>query len=160
MAHIAGAGRLDLNSRWSTPIECCSTYATAFPFTTQAQRDPVSGVSEGLLENDRARENQPKILLTNTGVEYWSSGGRAAALTHLTPDGSRDAALPENVRVYLLAGTQHGTGPFPPARGAGQQLLNPTVQSWVLRALLAAMNGWVRDGVAPPASRQPRLDQG
>ena len=160
LAHIAGAGRLDLNSRWSTPIECCSTYATAFPFTTNAQRDPVSGISEGLIENERARDNQPKLFLTNTGVEYWSSGGRAAALTHTTPDGARDISLPENVRIYLLAGTQHGTGPFPPARGAGQQLLNPNVQSWVLRALLVAMDRWVRDGIAPPDNRQPRLDQG
>ena len=160
MAHIAGAGRLDLNSRWATPVECCSTYATSFPFSTHAQRDPVTGLTEGLLENDRSRTNQPKVFLTNTGVEYWSSGGRAAALTHTTPDGSRDVAQAENVRVYLMAGTQHGTGPFPPTRGAGQQLLNPTVQSWVLRALLVAMDRWVRDGVAPPASRHPRLDQG
>jgi hypothetical protein len=160
MAHIAGAGRLDLNSRWSMPVECCSTYATAFPFSVQAQRDPVSGATEGLLDNDRARSNQPKLFLTNTGVEYWSSGGRAAALTHSTPDGGRDIAQAENVRVYLMAGTQHGTGPFPPTRGAGQQLLNPTVQSWALRSLLVAMDRWVRDGVAPPASRHPRVDQG
>ena len=59
-----------------------------------------------------------------------------------------------------MAGTQHGSGPFPPTQGNGQQLLNPTNQSWVLRALLVAMDRWVRDGVSPPASRHPRLDQG
>lgn len=85
---------------------------------------------------------------------------RAAALTHTVPDGTRDAEPPEKVRVYLFAGTQHGTGPFPPARGNGQQLLNPTVQSWVLRSLLVAMDRWGREGIAPPASRHPRLDQG
>ena len=160
MAHISGAGRLDVNSRWSTPVECCSTFSTSFPFSAGAQRDPVSGVTEGLLDNERARANQPKLFLTNTGVEYWSSGGRAAALTHTTPDGARDVAQPENVRVYLMAGTQHGTGPFPPRRGNGQELLNPTNQSWVLRALLTAMDRWVQNGVEPPASRHPRLDQG
>lgn len=160
MAHIAGAGRLDVNSRWSTPVECCSTFSTSFPFSAGAQRDPVSGVTEGLLDNERARANQPKLILTNTGVEYWSSGGRAAALTHTTPDGARDVAQPENVRVYLMAGTQHGTGPFPPRRGNGQELLNPTNQSWVLRALLTALDRWVQNGVEPPASRHPRLDQG
>jgi hypothetical protein len=113
-----------------------------------------------MLDNDRARANQPKLFLTNTAVEYWSSGGRVAALTHTTPDGARDVTQPDNVRVYLLAGTQHGTGPFPPKRGNGQELLNPTNQSWVLRALLAAMDNWVRDGIEPPASRHPRLDQG
>jgi hypothetical protein len=160
MAHIAGSGRFDLNSRWSTPVECCSTLATSFPFSAGAQRDPVSGLTEGLLDNTRARTNQPKLFLTNTGVEYWSSGGRAAALIHTTPDGKRDIAQPDNVRVYLFAGTQHGTGPFPPTRSNGQELLNPTVQSWVARALLVAMDRWVREGVAPPASRHPRLDQG
>ena len=160
MAHIAGSGRLDVNSRWSTPVECCSTFSTSFPFSARAQRDPVSGTTEGLLDNERARLNQPKLLLTNTGVEYWSSGGRAAALTHTTPDGARDIAQPENVRVYLMAGTQHGTGPFPPRRGNGQELLNPTNQSWVLRALLTALDRWVQNGVEPPASRHPRLDQG
>jgi hypothetical protein len=160
MVHIAGAGRLDLNSRWSTPVECCSTYATSFPFSIQAQKDPVSGLTEGLLDNDRARSNQPKLFLTNTGVEYWSSGGRAAALTHTTPDGARDLAQPDNVRIYLMAGTQHGTGPFPPVHGNGQELLNPTNQSWVLRALLVAMDSWVRNGIQPPASRHPQLDQG
>ena len=59
-----------------------------------------------------------------------------------------------------MAGTQHGTGPFPPQRGNGQELLNPTNQSWVLRALLMAMDRWVQKGVEPPASRHPRLDQG
>jgi hypothetical protein len=160
MAHIAGSGRLDLNSRWSTPVECCSTYATSFPFSVGAQKDPVSGLTEGLLDNERARANQPKLFLTNTGVEYWSSGGRAAALTHSTPDGAHDVSQPDNVRVYLMAGTQHSPGPFPPARGRGQELLNPTNQSWVLRALLVAMDSWVRENVQPPASRHPRLDQG
>ena len=159
MAHIAGAARLDLNSRWSTPVECCTIYSTSFPFSTTAQRDPLSSIAEGLLDNDRARANQPKLFLTNTSVEYWSSGGRAAALTHTTPDGTRDITETD-VRVYLLAGTQHGTGPFPPTRGNGQELLNPTNQSWVLRALLVAMDDWVREDVDPPASRRPRLDEG
>ena len=160
MAHIAGAGRLDVNSRWSTPVECCSTFSTSFPFSAGAQRDPVSGSTEGLLDNERSRANQPKLFLTNTGAEYWSSGGRAAALTHTTPDGSRDVTQPANVRLYLMAGTQHGTGPFPPQRGNGQELLNPTNQSSGLRALLTAMDRWVQKGVEPPASRHPRLDQG
>ncbi len=63
-------------------------------------------------------------------------------------------------RVYLLASTQHSPGPFPPTRGTGQELLNPNNQSRVLRALLVALDRWVREGINPPASRHPRLDQG
>jgi hypothetical protein len=137
-------------------VECCSTYATSFPFSIEVQKDPVSGITEGLLDNDRARTHQPKLFLTNTRVEYWSSGGRAAALTHTTPDGTRDRAQPGNVRVYLMAGTQHGPGPFPPERGNGQQLLNPTNQSWVLRALLAL---WTR-GYETASSHRPVVTRG
>jgi hypothetical protein len=156
MPHIAGAARIDLNRSGSSPNPA-DTAATAFPFADRAERDPVSGVTEGLLDNDRARRNQPKVFYTNTDVEYWSATGRAAALLHTTPDGARDLELPDNVRVFHLAGTQHGPGAFPPARAAGQQMGNPTDDSFVMRALLVALDRWVREGQAPPASRHARL---
>ena len=159
MAHIAGAARLDLNRRGSTPTTLGGFSATAFPFAESAQRDPVSGVTEGLLENERARQHQPKIMFTNTGVEYWG-GGRSAALIHMSPDGIRDVAPGSNARAYFLAGTQHGPGAFPPQQGLGQQRGNPTDYWWAMRALLVAMDRWVREGVAPPASRVPLLADG
>ena len=159
MPHIAGAARIDLNRPGATPNPA-DTAATAFPFADRAQRDAVSGVSEGLLDNDRARRNQPKVFYTNTDVEYWSATGRAAALLHTTPDGARDLELPDNVRVFHIAGTQHGPGPFPPARSAGQLPANPTDDTFVMRALLVALDRWVREGTAPPASRHARLSDG
>jgi hypothetical protein len=159
LSHIAGAGRLDLNARWALPT-VATARATAFPFSTGAQRDPVSGITEGLLDNARARTTQPKIFHTNSGVEYWSGAGRAAALVHTTPDGSRDSTPAPGERVYFISGTQHTPSAFPPPRGNGQQRLNPTDTAWVLRALLVSMDRWVRDGVAPPASAYPRLDRG
>ena len=159
MAHIAGAARIDVNRRWSTPT-AGDGFVGGFPFATSAQRDPVSGVTEGLLDNARARRNQPKIFFTNSAVEYWIDVGRAAALIHTTPDGSRDLALADNTRAYLVAGAQHTPGAFPPAQGPGQQRANPTDDGWVLRALLAAMDRWVREGVAPPSSRHPRHADG
>src|SRR5262249_62359246 len=109
----AGPGRFDVHSRWWQPVECCSTLATSFPFSAAAQRDPTSGLTEGLLDNPRARANQPKLFLTNTGVEYWSSGGRAAALIHTTPDGKRDVAQPQNVRIYLFCWNSAWNRTFP-----------------------------------------------
>ena len=41
----------------------------AFPFADNAMRDPVSGRIDGLLDNDRARVNQPKVFYTNTAIE-------------------------------------------------------------------------------------------
>jgi hypothetical protein len=74
------------------------------------QRDPVTGVEEGLLENARAGEHQPKVFWTNTATEVWE---KAAALETMTPDGSQDRPLPSNVRLYVFAGTQHDPARFP-----------------------------------------------
>jgi alpha/beta hydrolase family protein len=157
MAHIAGAGRLSINeARGATPNALSMYNATRFPFSDAAQRDPNSGRTEGLLDNDRARQNQPKIFYTNTGVEYWG-GGRAAALVHTTLDGKSDLTPPDNVRVYFLTGTQHSPSRFPPRMTSGQQLDNPVEYAWTLRALLTGMDRWVRQGTAPPASQHPRL---
>jgi hypothetical protein len=159
MAHIAGAARLDVNRRWATPTGLGTYAATAFPFADMAQKDPVSGATDGLLDNPRARMNQPKIFYTNTGVEYWG-GGRSAALIHTSADGAKDITLPPNVRAYFFAGNQHGPSGFPPPEGQGQQKANPTDYWWSMRALVVAMQKWVTDGTAPPASRYPKLSDG
>ncbi|HKF69009.1 MAG TPA: alpha/beta hydrolase domain-containing protein [Vicinamibacterales bacterium] len=159
MAHIAGAARLDVNRRWATPTGLGTYAATAFPFADMAQKDPVSGTTDGLLDNPRARMNQPKIFYTNTGVEYWG-GGRSAALIHTTADGTKDIALPSNVRTYFFAGNQHGPSAFPPPEGQGQQKANPTDYWWSMRALVIAMQKWVTDGTLPPPSQYPKLSDG
>ena len=159
MAHIAGSARTDLNQRWATPTAVATYAATSFPFADAKQRDPVTGTEEGALDNRRAREHQPKIFYTNTPVEYWG-GGRVAALIHSTPDGSKDLVLPDNERAYFLTGSQHGPARFPSAVNNGQQRDNPNDYWWTMRALLVAMDKWVREGLAPPPSRHPRLQDG
>jgi Alpha/beta hydrolase domain len=159
MANIAGAARIDLNARGATPTALGQFTATSFPFADRKLQDPATGVAEGALDNPRAREHQPKIFYTNTGVEYWG-GGRSAALIHTTSDGTKDLVLPDNERVYLLAGSQHGPAAFPSRVTNGQQKENPNNYWWTMRALLVAMDRWVREGVAPPASRYPRLQDG
>ena len=46
-------------------------------------------------------------------------------------------AAPEgdNVRIYLLAGGQHGPGAFPPVQTIGQQPSNPLDYRWAMKAL-------------------------
>jgi hypothetical protein len=160
MAHIAGASRIDLNFRGATPTAQGQFGATSFPFADVSQRDPVTGVQEGALDNPRARDFRPKIFYTNTGVEYWG-GGRQAALIHTTPDGGKDLALPENERVYFLTGSQHSAGRFPPAEARnGEQQENPNAYSHVMRALFVAMDKWVRESTSPPPSQYPKLQDG
>jgi hypothetical protein len=155
--HLAGASGLNLNRRWSTPTSLSSDVATFFPFSDMKQRDPVTGVEEGLLENTRAGERQPKVFWTNTPTEVWE---KAAALETMTPDGLKDRALPPNARLYVFAGTQHDPARFPSALSNGQLQDNPTDYIWAMRALLVAMEKWVRQGTAPPPSRYPRLQDG
>lgn len=158
-AHIAGAARLSLNERGATPTSLSMYTATMFPFANAATRDPASGRTEGLLDNDRARQNQPKTFFTNTSVEYWG-GGRSAALLHTSPDGTSDLTLGDNTRVYYLTGSQHGPARFPTRVGQGQQPDNPLEYWWTMRGLMAAMERWLRDGTPPPASRYPHLSDG
>jgi hypothetical protein len=158
LAHIAGASRLSLNERGATP-NAGKAPTPAFPFADAAYRDPISGRTEGLLDNDRARANQPKVFYSNSSIEYWS-GDRTAALIHTTPDGKADATIPDNVRVYFLTGTQHVPARFPPRVTSGQQAENPVDYAWTMRALLVAMDKWVRQGTTPPASQYPKLSDG
>jgi hypothetical protein len=150
--HIAGAGQGSFNERFATP-GYSSFPATRFPFTDLEQRNP-QGARDGILAAYKPAQ-LPNVIYTNTSVEYWGQG-RAAALTHTTIDGQSDAMLPDNVRIYLLSGTQHGESAFPPAFGAGQAMGNPTPQANVMRALLRAAHQWTASGVRPPDSRYPR----
>jgi hypothetical protein len=155
--HLGGAGGVVLDERWSTPTSLLMETATHFPFSDRKQRDPVTGSEDGLLENARAGARQPKVFYTYSDTEYWE---RSVALTHTTPDGSKDIALPENVRLYHFAGGPHNIGRFPPAASNGQVTDNPFDYRISMRALLVAMEKWVRDGVAPPPSRYPRVQDG
>jgi hypothetical protein len=156
IANIAGAARgNDFNTRFARPNGLAFFEATLFPYRDLDSRDPVTGKTDGLLTR-LAPNQRPKIFYTNSSGEYWG-GGRAAALTHTTLDGRADAQLPDNVRIYLFAGTQHVPGGFLPSQGAGQQQPNPDAYSWALRALLLAMDRWAREDVPPPESRFPRF---
>jgi hypothetical protein len=151
--HIAGAGRGSFNERFAMPGY--NTFsATQFPFTDLEQAGP-DGSRDGILAAYRPNQ-MPKVIYTNTSVEYWGLG-RSAALTHLTIDGTKDAAVPDNVRFYHLAGTQHGEAAFPPTPGTGEALGNPMPQGNVMRALLRAAHQWVESNTRPPDSRHPML---
>ena len=156
--HIAGASVMDMNKRGATPISTGQFDSTMYPFADEAYRDSVTGSSEGVLENPRAIQNQPHIFYTNTSVEYWG-GARAAALVHSTPNGEQDIALPENVRFYLLASSQHVPVAFPQTMPVdGQELSNQLNYWWHMRALLTALKDWVLFDTEPPASAHPTLN--
>ena len=92
------------------------------------------------------------MIEVNTSTEYWQKG---ASLVHTDPAGREDAALPAGVRVYMIAGTQHGGGPgTDPSPGPCVNPRNPHSASPALRALLVALEEWVTR--RRRAARQPR----
>jgi hypothetical protein len=161
-AHVAGGGRGSFNVRFAQPSRDGHPllnlfYPTdLFPFTDLPQTDPETGVTAGLLDRTLNTPAAPKIFYTNGSYEYW---GRAASLTHTTADSRRDAPLAPDTRIYFLAGTQHGAGARPERNARIQNRANPSDYRWTMRALLAAFNAWLTDGVAPPDSQYPRIDR-
>lgn len=154
---IAGAGRVDLNRRWSTPRELALFRTASYPFADVALPDPVSGLEEGILENPRVT-HRPRIFYVNTAAEYWGAG-RVAALVHADSRGDRDLVLPDEVRVYAFAGTQHGPAKFPPdAPVEGAPLANPVNFKPSIQALRLALHRWVSEAEEPPPSCYPRFD--
>ena len=64
------------------------------------------------------------------------------------------------MRQYQLAGTKHGAGSFPAAANGGQFSENTNDYRWAQRGLMATLDAWARQGVAPPASTHPNLKDG
>jgi len=163
IAHVAGGGRGSFNHRFAQPSRDGHPYLNffyptdIFPFTDVAQRDPDTGVTDGLLTHAGVPELLPKIFYTNSEYEYW---GRAASLIHTTVDGAADVPLMDNVRIYLLTAGQHGPAAFPPAQTIGQQKNNPLDYRWAMKALLVAMDRWTATGALPPPSKYPRIADG
>lgn len=163
LAHVPGSGKGRFNHRfgmatiYGTYHEGNLSGSEFFPLSPARQTDPVSGREGDTLTRARAQGCMPKMIFTQTSTEYWS---RAASLLHTDVEGQRDIALPDNVRVYLVAGAQHlGGGPHTP--GDCQQPRNTLDDRGpVLRAMLVALDRWVSGLAEPPASRYPRIADG
>lgn len=164
MPHVAGGMRGEFNLRFGQPSkDVCYIIPELFPFTDTMQTDPVSGQTGGLLTRMEARQKIPKILFTNTSAEYWRGD---AALIHTDLEQMTDALASPSVRYYHFAGTQHGSGVFPPllirpTDGIrGQLPFNTVDYTPLLRATLVNLDRWVTAGTPAPPSCHPRLAEG
>jgi alpha/beta hydrolase family protein len=160
-SHVAGAGKVFANHSFAMPGRTATQHEDRlypenwFPFSTAKTADPVSGRIAALFSGTA---NDPKIIETNSATEYWQKG---ASLIHTDPGLRRDLKLPDNSRVYLIAGTQHGGRPgVDPAPGPCVNPRNPHSATQALRALFLALENWVVNDIAPPPSRVPSLADG
>ena len=154
--HTGGTSFGSFNQRFALPNELGSFTQTVFPIRYEVSTDPATGKRDGLGARVPAGQD-PKIFFVDTGSEYWDRG-RVAALRHLSMDGLEDLPDPPNARIFMIAGTKHGPGSWPPAQSNSEPLkINPNDYRWAQRALLVALDQWVRKGVEPPPSRHPQL---
>jgi alpha/beta hydrolase family protein len=160
--HVAGAGKGGFDHRFAMPTRHFSVledhiYPTDyFPFTTMTARDPVSGAEASVLDQARALAAVPKLFYVNNSSEYWN---RAASLIATDPDGQRDLPPVPQARIYLIAGAQHYVG-VQRQRGMFTNCVNTLNHYRVMRALVVALDRWVRDGGEPPPSTYPRIADG
>jgi Alpha/beta hydrolase domain len=163
-----GAGRGSFNHRFAQASRDALEHynilfpVDMFPFTDGLETDPLTGESDGLLARADRSGTAPKVFHILSGSEYWN---RAGSLLHTDVTGARDVAVPANVRLYFISSAPHIIGPRPPTSHrsgtlVGQAALNPLDPRPVVRSLFDAMDRWVTDDIAPPASRYPQIADG
>jgi hypothetical protein len=163
--HIPGVQKLFLNYRFAQPnpftVQHRERYVpdTNFPRTYAVRQDPLTGLMDGILKRPAT---DPKVMHTDTGTEYWQF---RSSLVDTDEEATVDLVQPANVRRYLFSSTQHFSAKGAvPTFGVGnrqcQQLSNSTNNGVIARALLVALDTWVRLGIKPPDSRVPRLADG
>ncbi|MFI5000299.1 MAG: alpha/beta hydrolase domain-containing protein [Reyranellales bacterium] len=160
-SHTAGIGRVFYNTPFAQPARTGTQHEdhdfpeNAFPFSTATLSDPLTGQKGSLFRGDGC---DPLLIETNTSTEYWQKG---ASLLATDPLGQADVVLPENSRLYMIAGTQHGGRAGAPSDpGPDVNPRNPHSPMPAVRALLVALDEWVVAGKLPPASRRPMLADG
>jgi hypothetical protein len=161
LTHVAGAGKVFANHRFGMPGRTATQHEDRlypenwFPFGHAITTDPFSGKTDAIL---KGRATDPLVIEVNSATEYWQKG---ASLVHTDPLGRSDAELPPNVRVYMIAGTQHAGRPgADPSPGPCANPRNPVSATPALRALFLALEEWVTKGTLPPPSRVPRIADG
>ena len=164
--NIAGSRKTFTNyqfsqpGRWQKHHEDHVYPGDQFPFTYTTLSDPISGLTDGLLERCATSNTCPKIMHSDGEAELWQA---RSSLVVTDPRGQH-IELPDNVRVYLIAGTRHGGGPgvhaATPSHGICQNLNNPLALGQIRAALSVALSEWVDEGIEPPPSRFPTVANG
>jgi hypothetical protein len=164
LAHIPGTRRTFTNARFAQPSRNPTPHADRhypadqFPFTYAVTEDHLTGRRDGLLLRCRTTNTCPRIMQTDSEYEFW--GARASLL--VTDTRGHHIDLPPEVRAYLMTGHPH----YAAAEAVAQRIdrcalpVNPLQAGAPMRALLAALEAWMREGVEPPASRFPMRSHG
>lgn len=129
-----------------------------FPFSYTPSTDPISGKTDGRNLRCTTSNTCPSVMNVYSANELWVKAGSL-----LTIDPGTGLDLPEvpNVRNYLIASSQHGNASTTTAAPTTCTQFGSQVEPQpVLRALWVALDAWMNNGSAPPASANPRVADG
>ncbi|MFC4312865.1 alpha/beta hydrolase domain-containing protein [Steroidobacter flavus] len=160
---ISGAGRNSVNSAFARPGLKDAQHTSwglrgdEFPFSYPVTRDDLSGRTDGVIRRCSATSTCPRIIHIDSENELWHGG----TLTYVDTNG-RDLTMPDNVRVFVFAGTEHTATPRPGMSPPFCAAPAPAMIDWSVfaRALFTALDRWVTNDEAPPASRYPTVARG
>ena len=162
--HIPGTRRTYTNFRFAQTGRNPSSQtdrlyqADQFPFTYAVLDDPVSGRRDGLMLRCRLSSTCPKVLETDSEAEFFGSRGSLL----VTDTQGHHIDLPPDVRAYMFAGHPHfaGAGTVASMTDACAMWRNALHAGVPMRALLVALDQWVKQGIEPPTSRYPMVAHG
>jgi hypothetical protein len=163
---IAGSRRIFLNHEFAQPGRFHRQHedhlypADQFPFTYETLTDSFTGETDGILQRARARGVCPRIIHIDSSTEFWQ--GRSSLL--VADEKGEAVPIPEEVRLYLYAGTMHAGPAMLAHPGIYSQdpvyELNDVDYNPLNRALIVALDEWVSGVAEPPDSRYPNLPEG
>lgn len=157
---IGGARKGHINVQFAYPNLGSRAHEThlingdGFPFSYTTTTDPISGRTDGVLYKYEGTGFVPRVMHLDTETEFWQA--RSSLIAY---DGEKAVPPSDNVRLYLVAGTQHSPA-FPPMPGTCKYPPNNLENAPFVRALFVAFEDWVVNGVEPPESRFPSVVNG
>ena len=149
---VSGAGMLPIMQSGTGPQSSAAEVPTFGNPEFRGVNDGVLTIGD-VIQRVKARgENPPRMILINSTTDYFSL---RASLSRTGAEGTAELPVPDNVRVYDIAGASHvvlreTNCELPPAR-----------LDWspVSRATLLHLEDWVVKGTEPPESRFMPLEE-
>jgi hypothetical protein len=126
------------------------------PLTFAVTTDPISGIHDGILKRPAT---DPLVFQIDGEAEFWQWQDNLNNTDGL----GNPVPVPDNVRLYLESGFSHinAAGFLSPPQSPGicQNLRQTSTNvTSSLRALTIALDEWADQGIEPPESNYPRVE--
>jgi len=163
--NIPGTHRLFANvefadpNTWSRQDDRHDFLSTSIaPLTFAVTTDPISGIHDGILKRP---STDPVVIQTDSENEFYGMNASLNVVDGLGHLG-HPVPIPDNVRLYYHSSYAHGgaVGLFstPGQSVLCQNLTNTGGTNPTFRAVTIALDAWADQGIEPPKSNYPRLE--